>query len=280
MIALVTDSTSDLPPDTVQEYQIQVVPIYVHIGDSTFRAGVNLTNEQFLYRLQTSISMPKTEPPTVNDFQETYKRLSNKYSHIVSIHISSQLSETYKNALAAKDALGNPNIHVMDTQSNSGGVGLIVMEAARMRAEGQPVEAILKQVETMSAHHRLYFVVSTLEYLRKSGRINGLRSVLGEALQMKPVFTLQEGRVELLEQVRTKPKAVARLRQLVTESLAGRTHVHLSVFHVATPDEARRLQEDLSAVLEPAHTLFCEAGPSISANVGPGALGAAFYSDK
>jgi DegV family protein with EDD domain len=280
MIAIVTDSTSDLPPDVAQQHQIEILPIYVHIGDSTFRAGVNLTNEQFLYRLQTSIDLPKTEPPGVDDFREVYQRLLAKYSHIASIHISSHLSKTFDNALAAKEALGNPNIHVLNTLSNSGGLGLMVLEAARMAAADQPLEAILKQIEAMSIHHRLFFIVNTLEYLYKSGRVDRLRSLLGNVLQMKPVFTLQEGRIELLEQVRTKPKAVARLRQLTIDNLAGRSNVHMSVFHVAAPDEAKRLADDLAAVVEPVHMLFCEAGPSISANVGPGALGVAFYSDK
>jgi len=280
MIAIVTDPTSDLPPELVQRYNIQVVPIYVYFGDNTFQPGVNLTNEQFLYRLQTSLEMPRTEPPTVQDFQETYQRLLKTHEHIISIHVSDQVSETYQRALAAKEAMGAANIHVVNSLSISGGLGLMILAAARQVLEGQSVQTILKQMDVMSVHHRFYFVVNTLEFLHKGGRVSSIRSLLGTALQMKPILTLQEGRIEPLEQVRTKPKAVARLRQLVIDGLAGRTDVQLSIFHTATPDEARRLESDLVAVVEPAHVLFCEAGPIIATHVGPGAVGVAFYSDK
>ncbi len=279
MVAIVTDSTADLPPEIAQKYSIEIVPLYVHIGDSTFRPGVNLTNEQFIYRLQSSVSMPTTEPPTVQDFQEIYQRLLHKYDQIISIHISKHLSETCQRALAARDALGNPNIHVMDSMSVSAGLGLIVMEAARRASEGQPVEAIIKQIEAMAIHHRLYFVVNTLEYLHKGGRIGGARALLGTALQMKPILILQGGQIEPLETVRTKPKAVARLRQLVIDNLLGRACIHLGIAHCATPDEARRLEADLVSIVEPTRLLFCEIGPVVATHGGPGVLGVAFYSE-
>ncbi len=280
MLAIVTDSTSDLPPELVLQHQIQVIPLYVHFGESIFKAGVNLTNEQFLYRLQSSVSMPTTQPPTVYDFEQTFKELASKYSEIISIHISSHLSETYKMALAAKEMVGNPNIHVVDSKSVSGGLGLMVIAAAQMALEGQPVQAILKQLESMITHQRLYFVVNTLEYLHKGGRIGGARALLGTALQMKPLLTMQEGHIEPLESVRTKPKAIARLRQLVIDGLAGRTHVHMTVSHCAAPDEAHRLQDDLVSVIEPSALVFCEIGPVVAAHTGPGVLGVAFYSDR
>jgi DegV family protein with EDD domain len=280
MIAIVTDSTSDLPTDIAQQNQVEIVPLYVHMGGSTFRAGVNLTNEQFLYKLQSSVEMPTTEPPKVEDFQEVYARLLKRYDHIISIHISSKLSKTYEHAKAAQANLNAPNIHIVDSLSLSGGLGLMTMQAARMAAAKESVEAILKQMEMMRAHLRFYFVVNTLEYLQKGGRIGKVRALIGTALQMKPILIIQEGELEPLEQVRTKPKAIARLRQLVIDGLAGRTNVHLSVVHTAVPDEARRLQEDLTAVVEPTYTLFCEAGPIISSHTGPGALVAVFYSDK
>jgi DegV family protein with EDD domain len=239
-----------------------------------------LTNEQFLYKLQSSVAMPTTEPPKVEDFQEVYARLLNKYSDIISLHISSGLSETCKHAQAAQDALGSPTIHVVDSRSLSSGLGIMVMEAARMIADGRSVDDILKQIDSMRIHHRYHFIVNTLEYLQKGGRIGGARALLGTALQMKPLLTLNEGHIEPLEQVRTKPKAVARLRQLVTDGVIGRTHVHLGIAHTAVPDEGRRLQEDLAALIEPAHLLFAEAGPIIATHTGPGALGVAFYSDR
>jgi len=287
MIAIVTDSTCDLPENIVQEYQIRIIPLYIHIGESVFQPGVNLTNEQFLYRLQTSLSLPTTEPPTVEDFQKAYRSLWHKVSDIVSIHISSHLSETYNRAMAAREALLNApdkpdnfkDIHVVDSKSVSVGLGIMILAAARQAIENKPVEAILKQLDSMSIHHRFYFVVNTLEYLHKGGRIGGARALLGTVLQMKPILTMQEGHLEPLEQVRTKPKAIARLRQLVTDGLAGRTHIHLAIAHSSAPDEAQRLYDDLVAVVEPTYTLLAEVGPIVATHAGPGTLGAAFYSE-
>jgi DegV family protein with EDD domain len=277
MIAIVTDATCDLPPDTVQQHQIQVVPLYVHFGDSTFCPGVNLTNQQFLDRLQVSPFLPTTKPPSVNDFQSTYERLLHTHTHIVSIHLSQQLGQTYANALAARDALDNPNIYVVDSQTVSGGLGLMALAAARMAAEGHTPEAILKQVETRQLCHRFYLVVDTLEYLHKGGRVGGAKALVGTLFGLRPVLILEKGRIEPVSAVPTWSRAVARLQSLVVNSLAGCTHVHLAIIHVAALNEARRLADELTAAIRPEHLLLCEAGPTVATHTGPGALGVASY---
>jgi fatty acid kinase fatty acid binding subunit len=152
-----------------------------------------------------------------------------------------------------------------------------VLEAARMAAEGHTLEAILKQVEAKQLCHRFYLVVDTLEYLHKGGRVGGAKALMGTLFGLRPVLILDKGRVEPVTAVPTWSRAVTRLQSLVINSLAGCTHVHLAVIHVAAPDEARQLADELVGAIQPEQMLFCEAGPTIATHTGPGALGVASY---
>ncbi len=287
MIAIVTDTTCDLPLDLVRQYQIEVVPLYVHFGDSAFRSGINssgpgqiLSNEQFLDRLQTMPTFPTTTPPTVDDFVAVYRRLSSECDAVISIHISSQMSQTYNNALAASKQLGSPNLHVVDSLTVSGGLGLLVLAAARMAVEGATVKAILKQMEVTRAQLRFYLIVDTLEYLHKGGRVGGAKAWVGMLLGLKPVLTMHNGQIEPVTTMPSRARAVARLHSLVLESLAGCAQAQMAVFHVGAHDEARQMAGDLTAEVSVSHLLICEAGPVVAAHTGPGALAVAFYSGQ
>lgn len=279
MIAIVTDTTCDLPPELVQQYQVEVVPLYVHFGERVFRPGVDLSNAGFLERLKSSSAFPTTEPPSVSDFVAVYERLLGQHSHIISIHLSGRLSQTYDNALAARAMLGASNIYVVDSRTVSGGVGLIVWAAARQARQGRPVEAILDYMEAMRAQHRFYLVVDTIEYMHKGGRIGGAKAWVGMLLGLKPILTLYDGQVEPVRTVPSRSQALARLRSMVTSNLIGCTGVHMAIFHVAADEEARQLADELAEAIQPAHLLFCEAGPVIATHSGPGALAVAFYSE-
>jgi DegV family protein with EDD domain len=279
MIAIVTDTTCDLPPDLIQQYRIEVVPLYVHFGEGVFQPGVNLTNEQFLDRLKNAPTLPTTDPASVDDFMAVYRRLLDKHESIVSIHISSLSSQTYNNALAASKQVGNANIHVIDSLSVSGGLGLIVLAAARLVEGGAPVEAIVKRVEAIRARLCFYLTVDTIEYLHKGGRVGGAKAWAGMLLGLKPVLTMQNGQVEPVTTAPTRARALARLRSMVIDGLADYPGAQLAVFHVAAYEEARRLADDLAAVVKPTYLLFCEVGPVVATHTGPGTLAVAFYSD-
>ena len=279
MIKIVTDSGSGITPETAQQYGILVVPLYVHFGTETFRDGVDIQLPEFLSRLQSFPQLPTTSQPSAGDFLEVYKSLTADGSEVISIHLSAKLSGTVASACTAQEMLPEARIHVVDSKFISASQAMMVVEAARMAAAGQSTKAILARLDQFIAGSHLYFVVDTLEYLQKGGRIGKAAALLGTALQMKPILMLQDGIVEAKERVRTKNKAVMRLRELAVQETAGRSCRHLGVLHAAALEEARQLGDELVAQLMPAETIMDEVGPVIATHTGPGVVGVAFYAE-
>ena len=279
MIKILTDSGSGIAPETAQQYGILVVPLYVHFGTETFRDGVDIQLPEFLSRLQSFPQLPTTSQPSAGDFLEVYKSLTADGSEVISIHLSAKLSGTVASACTAQEMLPEARIHVVDSKFISASQAMMVVEAARMAAAGQSTEAILARLDQFIAGSHLYFVVDTLEYLQKGGRIGKAAALLGTALQMKPILMLQDGIVEAKERVRTKNKAVMRLRELAVQETAGRSCRHLGVLHAAALEEARQLGDELVAQLMPAETIMDEVGPVIATHTGPGVVGVAFYAE-
>lgn len=279
MIKIVTDSASGLGPDLARQYGISVIPLYVHFGNETFREGVDIHLAEFWPRLKSAPKLPTTSQPSAGDFVELYKALAADGSEIISIHLSSKLSGTVASAHAAREMLPAARIHVVDTQSISAALLVMAVEAARMAAAGRDVKAILARLDQLIAGFRIYFVVDTLEYLEKGGRIGKASALLGTALQMKPLLALEDGIVEAKERIRTKSKAVARIQELAAQDTAGRKCRYLGILHAAAPQEAEQLKADLVSQLAPGETIMAEVGPIIATHAGPGIVGAVFYAE-
>ena len=279
MIKIVTDSGSGITPETARRYGVLVVPLYVHFGTETFRDGVDIQLPEFLSRLKSSPQLPTTSQPSAGDFLEVYKSLTADGSEVISIHLSAKLSGTVASACAAEEMLPGARIHVVDSKFISATQAMMVVEAARMAAAGQSADAILARLDQFIAGSHLYFVVDTLEYLQKGGRIGKAAALLGTALQMKPILMLQDGIVEARERVRTKSKAVMRLCELAVQETAGRSCRHLGVLHAAALEEAHQLEDKLVSQLRPAETIMDEVGPVIATHTGPGVVGIAFYAE-
>lgn len=279
MIKIVTDSGSGITPEVASQFGVTVVPLYVHFGMQTFREGVDLELDEFLSRLKSAPQLPTTSQPSAGDFLEVYKPLIADGSEIISIHLSSRLSGTVASANTACEMLPGAGIHVVDTQFISVAQMTMVLEAARMANAGRSAQAILDRLKQIIAGAHIYFVVDTLEYLQKGGRIGKAQALLGTALQMKPILALEEGIVEAKERIRTKSKAVARLRDLVVHETAGSSRIYLGILHAAVPDEAQRLQTDLLSRLKPFEITMGQVGPVIATHTGPGVVGVAFYAE-
>jgi fatty acid kinase fatty acid binding subunit len=279
VIKIVTDSGSGIGPDVAQQYSISVVPLYVHFGNDTFREGVDIQLPEFLSRLKSAPQLPTTSQPSAGDFFELYKALTADGSEIISIHLSSKLSGTVASAHAAREMLPEARIHVVDTQSISAAQYVMAVEAARMAAAGRDVQAILARLDQLIAGFHIYFVVDTLEYLEKGGRIGKAAALLGTALQMKPLLALEDGIVEPKERIRSKSKAVARMQELAVQETAGRKCCYLGILHAAAAREAEQLKADLVSQLVPGETIMSEVGPIITTHTGPGVVGAVFYAE-
>ncbi|MBC8450390.1 MAG: DegV family protein [Chloroflexi bacterium] len=286
--ALVTDSSAYLPPALMQKHRVQVIPLYIHFGAESLRDGVELTTAEFYDRLARADTLPTTSQPSVGDFLELYRRLGQDAEAIVSIHISSGLSGTVPSALGARQVLSAeaaeagvdpPTIHVVDSTLTSAGLGLLVTAAARAIEAGQPAQAVVRTVEELIPRMRVIFVVDTLEYLQKGGRIGGAAALLGSMLQVKPILHLTGGRIDVLEKVRTARKAKQRLLGIMEEQVGQAGAVHAAVIHANAPPEAEMLRQQVADRFQCRELFVCELSPAIATHVGPGAVGVAFYAE-
>jgi DegV family protein with EDD domain len=278
MLKIVTDSTAYLPEATIRRHDIRVVPLYVHFGTEAFKEGVELSHAEFYEKLKAAPELPTTSQPSAGEFHEVFKELSDAGHDIVVLTISSKLSGTWDSAMAAKQMLPEANIEVVDTLTTAMGLLLVVEAAAEAAASGATAQEVVALVEEIKEKLHVIFVVDTLEYLAKGGRIGNARAFLGTILKVKPILCIKDGVIEPLEQVRSRSKARARFVELVWE-LAGSecAQAKLDVAHAMVPAEAQELGEQLKAKLGCGEPFYTEIGPVIGTHTGPGVLGVAVY---
>ncbi len=281
MIHVVTDSTASVPFELAERYTIHVVPQIVNFSGQVFRDGVDLTIQGFYERLAAARDLPTTSQPSAGEFRDLFGRLTADGNTVLAIVVSSELSGTYLSAQGAKEMLPDADIHVIDSRSVSAPLAFMVVEAARMGQAGADLNAIKARIAQMSANFRIYFLVDTLEYLRRGGRIGGATALLGTALKLKPILSIQNGRVEPFERVRTKTKAVARLTELARGGLDSQDEgkTYLAIIHGNVPDQAAELHAQMVKEFRPAETMLIDLTPAIATHSGPGVLAVAFYQD-
>ncbi len=278
-IAIVTDSTACLPAELAGRYGIHVIPTKVIFGDQVFRDGIDLTPAEFYQMLEAAETLPTTTQPSVGEFLELYTRLGREAEAIVSIHIAEPLSGTIDSALAAKKEIPDLPIHIIDSRSTSMGLGFTTLAAARAAAEGKGLMEVVREAEDLVPRMNVIFVVNTLEYLQKGGRIGGAAALVGSLLKIRPILHLNDGRVGVLDRVRTKSKAVRRMLEIMGERVRGNP-VHAAVIHANTPDEAEGLREVIASRFDCVELHTVELSPVIGTHVGPGTLGLAFYTER
>lgn len=283
MIQIVTDSSVHLPMEERQKYNIAVIPLKAIFGTTVYRDEVDLTNQQFYKMLPHAKEHPTTSQPSAGEFEQVYKPFIEAGKEIVSLHISSKLSGTYASACAAKQNLEQQfkrtlPISIVDTQWLSMALGLLVIAAAQAAQAGQSREQIVATIQALIPRLNLIFVLDTLEYLRRGGRIGGAKALVGTLLQVKPMLEIRDGQVEPLEQPRSRARALARLLE-VLEERAGHRPLHIAVLHADARQEAKKLAEQVRAQHECKEFYFTEIGPVIGVHTGPGAVGLAFYTD-
>ena len=274
-VAVVTDSTADLPRDLVEELGLRVVPLSVTFGDETFISGVTLQPEDFYRRLAASPRMPTTSQPSPAWFDEAYADAADDgHRAIVSVHCSAALSGTVSLARdRAKDA--QLPVEVIDTKLVGGALGLATLAAHRAAARGATVAEVVHSVDRVRQRAVGLLVVDTLEYLKRGGRLTGAQAAVGTALKVKPILHLTpDGRVEVHERTRTWTKAMDRVTDLVAEVAAGGS-VDAMVVHALAPERAAEMWDRLSSRVEVAERHEALVGPIVGTHVGPGAIGVA-----
>lgn len=271
-VRIVTDSTADLPLKLAHDLGISVVPLSVIFGDEVFREGIDISHDLFYDKLIRGKELATTSAPSVGDFLEVYEPLLKQADEITSIHISAKLSATCDNACQAAQILADrgARIEVVDSQVVSLGLTFVTLAAARVAREGGGIEQIKAAVESTVQRLHIYFMLDTLEYLRRGGRIGRGRAFLGAVLRVKPLLSLRGGEVHPEERVRTKAHAMERLFQIATSYPNVQ---ELAIGYSTNPQDAHDLQRRLQAVLPHVNILVTRVGPVIGAHAGPGVLG-------
>jgi len=269
-VKIVTDSGADLPEELAKELGITVVPIYVRFGEEVYRDRVTITEDEFYERLTHDPVHPSTTQPGPQDFLEAYQKLSADADGIVSIHISGKLSGTCNSALMARDMLeGGCPVEVVDSETLSMSVGLIAIAAAEMAKAGESMDKIVEAVKKAVPETYLFFLLDTLEYLKRGGRIGKAKALLGSILSVKPMLTIKDGELVPAGQARTRAKGIDKLFDFVEN--AGNIK-DLAVVYNTTPDEAQVLAERLGSVFDKEKIRMARVGPGLGVHGGPGAI--------
>ena len=272
-VAVVTDSTSYLPVGLAERHGVTVVPLHVVIDGRSGVDGVDVTPEVVAAALAERRTSVSTSRPTPTELAAAYR--SSGATDVVSVHLSGELSGTADAArLAAEEVRAEGvSVTVVDSRSLAMGLGFAVLAAAATAADGKPADAVAARAEEVAAATTTLFLVDTLEHLRRGGRIGAASALVGAALAVKPILHVKDGVIGPLEKVRTASKALARVEELAVEA-AGDGPVDLAVLHLAAPERAQQLADDLrSRVPALADLHVSEVGAVIGAHTGPGLLG-------
>ena len=276
-VVILTDSAADLPAALVEKYSIQVIPLYLTMGEKTWRDGVDITPNQFYELLKITSDFPKTSQPNVADFQQLFLQLSGEAESIVAVLVSSELSGTVASARAAINALPDIPIEIIDTRGVSMMEGFIVLAAAQAASQGCSLNEVIATARSLVGKTHGYFVVDTFEYLHRGGRIGAAARFMGTTLNIKPVLEIRDGVAHPAAQVRTKRKALAKVIQLIQEHSSASQEVRMAVINVAVTQEAALFRDQLADIFAPVELIMTDCSPVLGAHVGPGTVGVAFY---
>jgi DegV family protein with EDD domain len=275
---IVTDSSADLPPELARRWGIPIIPCNVVLDDLNYKDGVDLLPDEFYRRLLSSPRLPTTSQPSVADFQQVYRNLLDQGHSIVSIHVSGKLSGTVNSAEQARASLGDSvPIEIIDSRLASIGLGLVVLAAAQLAQGEIAYQEVAEQVRRDLPRNHAIFVLDTLEYLQRGGRIGKAQALVGSLLSVKPILKLQDGQPHPVERPRTRERALNRLVELVRDLAPVR---QLAVIYSTELDQAEALQRRLAALLPEDQIVVSRFGPVVGTYVGPKALGVGLTSDR
>ena len=277
-VAIVTDSTAYIPKEYRERYNISTAPQVLIWGEETFEDGVTIQPNEFYSRLSTSKVMPTTSQVSVPNMQKAFSTLLDQGYDVLGIFVSSKLSGTLQSAMRGREELttGKEKVEIVDSLSTSMAMGFQALTAARAAAEGASLAECKALAEKARAYTGVYFMVDTLEFLHRGGRIGGAQRFLGTALNLKPILALQDGKVEPVERIRTKGKALDRLVEIIVEQCAGKTPIRLATLHANAAEDAKDILERAGKLMDVTESIFTEVSPTVGAHTGPGTVGLAY----
>lgn len=280
--AIITDTDASLPDEVAAQHGIRQVPIAVHFGDETLLTGVDIDEKALFERVDREGVLPTTSAPAPGDFLTAFQDAFDEGAEqVICLCVSSKVSGTYEAARTARDLLRERDITVVDTQSISMGQGFMAMEAAEAARAGASKETIIEQAMEAGSRVCLYAALATLKYLAMSGRVGHLTAGMAGLLSIKPILTLRDGELQMLERVRTRKRALSRVIELTIDELAGSAPERMAVVHVDALEEVRQFEDRLRAELPcPETILTAGLTAGLSVHTGAGLVGLAALAPK
>lgn len=278
-IAIVTSSAANLPPSLATQYGVEVVPIYLHWGDRTYRDSIDISPDEVYQRLRSGDDLPTTAAPSPEDFVDVYRRLGRQAEGVVSVHMPPELSATIGAArIAAEMVADTVPVCVIDSGTAAMGLGFVALAAARAAEGGADLEEVANVARAVSARAMIFVMLDTFEYLHRSGRIGKAASLMGAALQIKPIVCVRDNVVHPVARPRTRSRAVGTMLDRMAEQVKGRP-VHVGVTHANAPEPAKVLRELVEERFNCVEVLTTAFTPVMGVSAGPGVLGVAFYTE-
>ncbi len=280
-IAIVTDTDSSIPLHISKSLGIIQVPITINFDGDSYAAVDEINDAQVFSRIDSSGKLPTTAAPSPGKFAEAFSQaFQTGAESVLCFCVSSEVSATYGAAVAARELTPHLDITVIDTRSLSMGFGFMVLEAAEAANNGASKEEIIKLAMAVGERTHLFAALSTLKYLAMSGRVSQVAAGFASVLSVKPVLTIREGKLDLLERVRTQSKAFERVTELALQTIGEKSIQHLCIVHVNAIESARAFESNLRQVLSyPQDVMFVELTPGLSIHSGTGLVGVCFVTN-
>ncbi len=275
-VAILTDTTVNLPDEMIHDLNISLVHQILIWNEKSYLDLIDIQNDEFYRKLRTEKTSPTTSQASVGEFKDVYGHLINNGYEVLAMLLSHKLSGTIQSATQALEFFPGAPIKIFDTTSTSLGMGWQVVEAARAAQQGASMADCLAIAEKARANTGIVFVVDTLEFLHRGGRIGGAARFMGTALGLKPILELVDGRIEAIERVPTQRKAVNRMVELVRERIGDRSPIKLGILNADAPERGKHLAEHCREVFKPVELISSPVSPVIGTHAGPGTLGIAY----
>ncbi|RJQ41438.1 MAG: DegV family protein [Anaerolineaceae bacterium] len=274
-VVVVTDSTAYIPDQITEELDIRVIPLHVVWGDKVYKDNVDLKSDVFYPMLKKAKDLPTTSQPSPKEFMDLYKSILDHGDKIISIHISSGISGTTNSASQAKEMLASQDIEIIDSRSTGMALGFVAVVAARLALKNASLQECKALAKKAVENIDVFFMVNTLEYLHKGGRIGGASALLGSALDLKPILYLKDGKIESYEKVRTKKKAINRIIEISKEKIGTRRPLHIAIIQVEAEEDAAYVKAELEKIYKPEDIeefMITGLSPVIGTHTGPGVI--------
>jgi len=277
-VAVVTDSSALIPPETVSQYGIEIAPLHLLWDGKAYRDGIDMQPDEFFKRLRKSPTLPTTSGAIQAEYVRIFEALRGRVEHVVVFLLSQDLSAAYNSALVARNLFPEMAIELVDTRTSLMAMGFAVRAAAKAALQGAGKETVIKTAKDILAKAHLFVELDTLEWLRRGGRVNMPAAMMAKWLKVKPILTIKDGKASPVARPLTRARAMNRLVRLVKERLTD-TPLHICIHHADAAEEAETLKKRVIQTFRPAEMLTRPFTPIIGAHTGPGTLGVAFHNE-